>query len=103
MIRTRDDVHHDDVANEMILFMFCALMSILRSNLFTNFFNELTLFDFLMKRFFMIVSYVELVINLIVVALMSLSNRKCMSMKLISMLSVFFEVALYALVIVFSV
>ena len=103
MIRTRDDVHHDDVANEMILFMFCALMSILRSNLFTNFFNELTFFDFLMKRFFMIVSYVEFVINLIVVALMSLSNRKCMSMKLISILNVFFEIALYAFVIVLSI
>ena len=87
----------------MILFISCVLMFVLRSNLTTNFFNELTFLVFLMKRSRIIVSYVELVINFIVVALMSLFRRKCMNIELISMLSVFFEVALYALVMIFSI
>ena len=103
MIRVVDDTHHDDATKNVIFFISCVLMSVLRSNLSTNFFNELTLFDFLMKRSRIIVSYVELVTNLIIVALMSLFKRKCMNIKLISMLNVFIEIILYVFVMILSI
>ena len=103
MIRAIDDTHHDDATKSVIFFISCVLMSVLRSNLSTSFFNKLTLLDFLMKRSCIIVSYVELVISLIVVALMSLFRRKCMNIELTSMLSVFIEIALYAFVIILSI
>ena len=36
MIRTHSDVYHDEIANEIIYFMFCVLTSITRSNLFID-------------------------------------------------------------------
>ena len=103
MIRVIDDIHHDDATKNVIFFISCVLMFVLRSNLFISFFNKLTFFDFLMKRSRIIVSYVEFVINFIVVALMSLFKRKCMSIELISILNVFIEIALYVLVMIFSI
>lgn len=48
MIFTADDFHHDDVAKNVIFFMFCVLMFVFFSNLLISRFRKLTYLDVLM-------------------------------------------------------